>query len=200
MADLSDDDFLDVPQDATPAYADQVTTAAPRRRLPTAVTTGGWLAVGVVVGVIAVAALHSSTGNTAATGIAGAPAAAANQNPGTGPQQGFAGGPPPGGFGGPGGGPGGRLAGEQHIVGSLTAVGSASITVKNAEGTATYPIEASTVLVKGGQRVSSLSALTVGDTVVVHVYPLNGSTHVELVIDGAPRGGDDNGTGTTTET
>ena len=64
----------------------------------------------------------------------------------------------------------------------MTAVGAASITVTSAIGTATYPIESSTVLVKGGQR-ASLSALTVGDTVVVHVYPQNGSTHVELVLD-----------------
>lgn len=199
MADFSDDDFLDVPEDATPAYADPITTATSRRRLPAAVTTGAWLAVGVVVGVIAVAALHSTSGNSA-TGLAGAPAAAANQVPGTGPQQGFAGGPPPGAFGGAGGGPGGGVAGEQHIVGTLAAVGSASITVKSNDGTTTYPIESSTILVKGGQRVSSPSALTVGDTVIVHVYPLNGSTHVELVIDGAPRGDDDNGAGTTTQT
>ena len=83
--------------------------------------------------------------------------------------------------------------------------------MRGTNGTATYPIESSTLLIKDGQRVSSPSALTVGDTVVVHVYPQNGSTHTEMVIDGAPtdRGGfggpDDNSgpddsAGTTTET
>lgn len=184
MADSSTDDFLEVPAEATPAYAEEIATPRPGRRMPAAVTTGAWLAVGLVVGAIAVATLHSNTGS-AANGFAGGPAATANQVP-AGPGQGFAGGAPPGGFGGPGGGPGGGrgggLAGEQHVVGTLTAVGTASITVNSASGTATYPIESSTVLVKGGQR-ASLSALTVGDSVVVHVYPQNGSTHVELVID-----------------
>jgi hypothetical protein len=195
------DDFLDVPADTTPAHAEEVTTPAPRRRMPVAVATAAWLAVGLVVGAVGVAALHSTNTTNGATGIAGAPAAAANQIPGAAPRQGFAGGPPPGAFGGPGGG----LAGEQHIMGTLAAVGSSSITVKSSAGTATYPIESSTVLVKDGRRVSSLSALTVGDTVVVHVYPQNGSNHVELVLDGAPRGADgsgsaNGGTGTTTET
>jgi len=183
MADSSTDDFLEVPPEATPAYAEDVATPRPGRRMPAAVTTGAWLAVGLVVGAIGVAALHSNNTGSASNGFAGGPAATANQVPGAGPGQGLAGGPPPGGFGGPGGGRGGGPAGEQHVVGTLTAVGSASITVKSASGTATYPIESNTVLVKGGQRVSSLSALTVGDTVVVHVYPQNGSTHVEVVLD-----------------
>jgi hypothetical protein len=177
MADSSTDDFLEVPAEATPAYAEELATPRPGRRMPAAVTTGAWLVVGLLVGAIGVAALHSNTGS-AANGFAGGPAATANQVPGAGPGQGFAGGAPPGGFGGPGGG----LAGEQHVVGTLTAVGAASLTGQSARGTATYPIESSTVLVKGGQR-ASLSALTVGDTVVVHVYPQNGSTHVELVLD-----------------
>ena len=182
MADSSPDDFLEAPPEATPAYAEDVATPRPGRRMPAAVTTGAWLAVGLVVGAIGVAALHTNSTGNATNGFAGGPTAAANQVPGAGPQQGFAGGPPAGGVGGPGG-PGGGLAGEQHVVGTLTSVGAASITVKSASGTATYPIESTTVLVKGGQRVSSLSALTVGDTVVVHVYPQNGSTHVELVLD-----------------
>ena len=69
-------------------------------------------------------------------------------------------------------------------MGTLTAVGPASITVQTSSGAATYPIESSTLLIKDGQRVSSPSALKVGDTVVVHVYPQNGSTHTEMVIDG----------------
>jgi hypothetical protein len=121
------------------------------------------------------------------------------------PQQGVApGGVAPGGAG-PGGFGGGRLDGEQHISGTLTSVTASSITVTTASGASTYPIEATTALVKDGRRVSSTSQLGIGDTVVVHVYPQNGSQHVEVVIDGAPDGfggpGDDDTTsGQTTTT
>jgi hypothetical protein len=190
MADTTDEDFLEVPQDAAPSYAEEISAPARRRRVPAAVTTGAWLAVGLVVGAIGVAAIHSTR---TADGADGAPAAATNQVPGFGGS----------GFGGSGFG-GGRLAGEQHLFGTLSAVGASSITVTSTSGTATYPIESGTVLVKDGQRVSSLSSLKVGDTVVVHVYPSDGSNHVEIVIDGAPPSGpgdsiDTNGT-TTTET
>ena len=191
MADTTTEDFLDAPEPVAPAYADDA-ALPPRHRVPTWIATGGWLLVGLIVGALVVAMLHSNKA-ASATGLPGAPTA--NQAPGgQAPQQGFAG--PPGGF---GGGPRGGLPGEEHVVGTLSAVGASTITVKSASGTATYPIDATTLLVKDGQRVSSLAALTVGDTVVVHVYPSNGSTRVEMVLDGVPPGDDDN-TGTTTET
>jgi len=184
-------DFLDAPE---PAPA-----APPRRGAAGWMSTGAWLVAGLVLGALVVAMLHTNK-SASATGLpAGSPAA--NQAP-NGP-------PAAGGFpGGPGGGFRSGLPGEQHLVGTLTAVGPSSITVSDNGSSATYPIESSTVLVKNGQRVSSPSALTVGDTVVVHVYPRNGSTHTERVIDGVPAGpGDDGGpadadgnTGTTTET
>lgn len=204
MAEHTSEDFLDAPEPMTPAYAEQTSTAGPARRgLATWMSTGAWLLAGLVIGALVVAMLHTNSSTNAAGLPAGAPAA--NQGP-TGQVPGNQlpnGQPPAGAF---GGGFRGSLPGEEHIVGTLTGVGRSTITVQTTNGAATYPIESSTLLIKDGQRVPSLSALTVGDTVVVHVYPLNGSTHTEMVIDGVPPGRgddggrDDNNNGTTTET
>jgi len=193
-----DDDFLDdrafgpslppeTPADGAPAPT--------RRRIP-APATAGWLVAGLVAGAVGVMALHSSH-STAATN----PAAATGGLPGGSGSTGLTG-PGPGGSGpggsGPGGtGPGGLngaggFAGEQRLMGTLTNVSGSTVTVATSSGTASYTIDASTQLVKNGQPVSSLAAMSAGDTVVVHVYPLNGATHVERVIDGVP-----GGTGTT---
>jgi hypothetical protein len=203
MAESSSEDFLDAPEHAAPAYAEETLSAGPARRgLATWMSTGAWLMAGLVIGALVVAMLHTNK-STNATGLPAANQAPANQVPagqapnGQIPNGQIPNGPPAGGF-------GGGLPGEQHIVGTLTAVGSASITVASTGSTATYPIESSTLLVKDGQRVSSLSALKTGDSVVVHVYPENGSTHTEMVIDGVPSGGGGfggrNDRGTTTET
>jgi hypothetical protein len=183
MAESPNEDFLDVPEPPTPAYADETLIgSSPRRSLATWMSTGAWLLAGLVVGALIVAMLHTSSANSATT--------SGGQLPG---------GPPGAGF---GGGFGRGLPGEQHIIGTLTGVGASSIRVNSASGTATYPIDSSTLLVKDGQRVSSLSALKAGDTVVVHVYPHNGITHTEMVLDGIPSGRDapDDNPGTTTET
>lgn len=200
MAD-STEDFLDAPEPLAPPAADETLPAGPARRgLATWMSTGAWLLAGLVIGALVVALLHNNS-STNATGVPGAPAA--NQAPtGQAPTGQLPGNAPAGGFGGGlGGGFGGGLPGEQHVVGTLTAVGASSITVNTASGTATYPIESSTLLIKDGQRVASTSAMKAGDTVVVHVYPQNGSTHTEMVIDGVPTGrgfgGHDDNNGTT---
>jgi len=199
MAEDTSEDFLYSPpvdhlDYAHPAEPD----GARRRRLPVVAVTAAWLAVGLVVGVIAVAVLHSGR----AASANGLPAAATGNQQQLPPGQGF---PGPG-FGGPGGGgPGGRsgFGGEQHVVGTLSTVGSSSITVRAAGTTTTYRIDATTQLVKDGQPVSSLAAMHVGDRVLVHVYTINGTTHVERVIDGMPPGfgggdaGTNSGAGTT---
>lgn len=202
MADSPTDDFLDAPEPAAPAYAEETIAggSSGRKGLATWMSTGAWLLAGLVIGALVVAMLHTNKSNNAA-GLPAANQAPTGQLPN--------GQIPNGGF---GGGFGGGLPGEQHIIGTLTGVGSSSITVRSPSGTATYPIESSTLLIKDGQRVSSPSSLKTGDTVVVHVYPQNGSTHTEMVIDGDPsgRGGfggrhddggpNDDNTGTTTET
>jgi hypothetical protein len=168
MADPHDGDFLEGwPYDDTDAV---VSPPARRRRLPAWATTLAWLGIGLLAGAVGVTLLHSSSSADAAN----RPAAVTNQPPDR-----FGGGVG-GGFG------GGRLDGEQHVVGTLTAVNGASLTVATGTGRSTYTIDASTELVKDGQPVSSLSAMSVGDTVVVHVYPANGTDRVERVIDGPP--------------
>jgi hypothetical protein len=167
------------------------------------------LAAGVVAGVVAVAAWHSSQSTTPLPN----PAAAQGQFPGggQGPNgqlpngqqlqngqvpngQGPNGQGPNGapGFGGPGF--GGRN-GEQHVNGTATAVGALTITVHLASGgTATYTVVASSEIVKNGAPVS-LSAVKVGDAVFLHVYPLNGKTVVERLFDGLPGPGPGAGPG-----
>ena len=94
----------------------------------------------------------------------------------------------PQGLGAPGTGRGG-FQGEQRLQGTLTAVGSSSVTVRTSSGTATYAVTSASELVRDGQRVS-LSGLKTGEAVLVHVYPLNGKTLVERLIAGTlPQGG-----------
>ena len=194
MPDAPAEDFLDAPTYSAPAYADPTETPEqPRRGLRAGLVTAAWLVAGLVLGAVGVAAVHAGHGSSTASG---APTVAGGQGfPG-------AGGPPAGGF-------GGGVAGEQHVIGTLTAVNGASLTVQTASGTSTYTIDSGTALVKDGQPVASLSAMAVGDSVVVHVYPQNGTQHVEVVFDGVPGGGlgrpDDNngssdGSGTVTHT
>lgn len=192
MTETSTEDFLDDVPYAAPTSAD----ASPsRRRIPVAATTAGWLVGGIVIGAIAVGALHTSHGSTTAFN----PAATANGTAG-GPGSTGSGFVPGGGAFAPG--PGGR-DGEQHIVGTLTSVSGSSFTMTTPTGMSTYTIDASTLLVSHGQRVTSLSAFGIGDTVVAHVFPASGSTRVQTVLDGVPPGddgapGDDNNGATTT--
>ena len=175
MSDPRNEDFLDAPTYTEPAYASPEALESPRRRVPAAAVTAGWLVAGLVLGGVGVAVMHAGHGTSANSGV---PAAATGQAPGVGFGRGF----------------GGGVAGEQHVFGTLTAVDGAALTVRTTSGTSTYTIDASTALVKDGQRVSSLAAMQVGDPVVVHVYPQNGTQHVEVVIDGGLHGGgDDNG-------
>jgi hypothetical protein len=205
------DDFLDLGTygettaahlgDATPYASTPAEMPTGRRRWPAAGPVM-WLVGGVAAGAVIVTAWHSSgsgtttgpQGNAAATSQL--PGGANGQIPGGQPPngtQGQTGQPPLGGAQGQGGqvpfagGFGGR-SGEQHLLGTITAVGSSMLSVKTSEGTTSYPISANTQIVKNG-RLASLSSLSVGDTVLLHVYPLNGKTFVERVIDGGSQGG-----------
>ncbi len=94
------------------------------------------------------------------------------------------------------GGPGG-VAGEEHLQGTLTRVGSDSITVRTASGTATYQVDGSTQIVRNGQA-ATLSALRTGEQVLVHVYPSSsgGRLVVERILAGTlPAYGDGHGFG-----
>jgi hypothetical protein len=158
----SDIDWLSIPE---PERHDP--PRGERRRGPAAAAkTLVLVVVGVLAGGgIAYAAGHHSAGDESA-GIVQAPAGA------------------------PGAGPVGR-AGEQHITGTLTAVGSSSVTVKTPAGTATYTVDAATQIVRDGAS-ATLSQLRVGDAVFLHVYPTSsgGRLHVERIFAGQlPSGG-----------
>jgi hypothetical protein len=181
MSDTHTDDFLDVEPYAVSGTEEPGSIPPPRRKAQGAAVTAGWLVAGLAVGATGVAVWASHSNNTA-----GSATAATGGQPGAGqqfaPPNAGTGGPPAGGnFGGGGGGP---MAGEQHLSGTLGSVGASTFSLTTSTGTASYTIDSATLLVKNGQRVTSLSSLQPGDQVVVHVYPLNGKTHVEMVIDG----------------
>jgi hypothetical protein len=153
---------------------------------PTSPARGRWamaglLAAGAAVGAIAVSQLHGHSTSTAtpAANTGTANGGTQGQVPGLGNGQLPGNGRIPGGT---GGGPGG-LAGEQHISGTVTAVGSSSVTVKSSSGTATYAVTSSSEIVRNGQAVS-LTAIKAGDAAFVHVYPSNGTMTVERLFAG----------------
>jgi hypothetical protein len=78
---------------------------------------------------------------------------------------------------------GGGMDGEQRLEGTLTAVGSSSVTVKTTSGTSTYTVTASSQLVRNGES-ATLAELMTGDPVLLHVYPVNGKTVVERLFAG----------------
>jgi hypothetical protein len=133
---------------------------SPRRQVA---VRAGLLAVGAAAGALVVTAVtHGSSTPTTPVANAG-PRGALGAN-----------GPPGGLSGGVGGGVGGGRVDEQHVAGTLTAVGSSSVTVRTTDGTATYAVTSTTQIVRNGS-VSSLASLKSGDAVFVHVYPA-GST------------------------
>jgi|SRR5947209_14897671 len=163
MTDIHTDDFLDVEPHAAVPVADELTSATPRRQVPAAAVTAGWLVAGLAVGAVSIGVWehHSGTASAASTPAAG-----------------------PGGL--QGGGPG---ADEQHLTGTLGSVSGSTFALTTNSGTTSYTIDSDTMLVKDGQRVASLTSMHTGDQVVVHVYQLNGKPHVERVLDGEPAGG-----------
>jgi hypothetical protein len=74
--------------------------------------------------------------------------------------------------GGPMGGPmGGPVAGEEHVTGTISSVGSDTVTVQASDGsTATYSVTSDTQILDDGAAVA-LSDLAEGTDVLVHVIP-----------------------------
>jgi len=107
---------------------------------------------------------------------------------------------------GPMGGPmGGPVAGEEHVTGTITSVGSDTVTVKASDGsTATYSVTSDTQILDDG-AVVALSDLAQGTDVLVHVIPADsGDGTAERILAGSsaqdfggmPRApGSDDGTG-----
>jgi hypothetical protein len=148
----------------------------------------GLVAAGAAVGAVIVTQMNNSSPTTTANT---APAVA--QVPGTTGQAPGTTGQAPGNGRGPGG-FGGGLAGEQRLSGTVTSVGSSTVTVKTSNGTATYIVNSSTQIIRNGQAVS-LSAIKAGDPVFMHVYPSNGKTAVERLFAGMSATQGQNGPG-----
>lgn len=197
-----DGDFLDsgvhhAPDESSAAAPYGVATpgASGATGWKAAVRPAAWLASGVVAGAVVVAAWHSSQTSSVPPNPAavqgqlpnGQPSGGQPPNKGQAPGGQAPGGQLPGGPPGVGGGLGpgfGGRDGEQHVIGTVTAVGASSVTVKLAHGsTAKYAVIDSSDIVKDGARVS-LTAIKVGDTVFLHVYPMNGRTVVEHLFAG----------------
>lgn len=86
---------------------------------------------------------------------------------------------------------GGGQAGESRLFGSLTAVGTSSITVTQTDGTATsIPVASTTDIELDGQQVA-LSSLRSGTSVLVHVLPTagGGSVAERILAGGAATSG-----------
>ncbi|MGN6608769.1 MAG: hypothetical protein ACTHMS_17390 [Jatrophihabitans sp.] len=171
----------------TPAAApvDDLAAAEPSRPARLGWRTGAAIvAAGVVLGVGGVLIAHQSSGGSSTAAAIG-PAAGGAQLPGANGQ--FV--PDGGGFGG--------RDGEQHVAGTITKVGTASITVRTSSGSTTYPIAPTTQIVRNGSA-ARLSDLKVGDPVEMHVIPstTGGAATVERVLAGTrpafgPGGGRD---------
>jgi hypothetical protein len=150
-----------------PAQADEL--AGPRARTSGRILKGvGIVATGLVAGAIGIAAIQGSPSATNAASTTNTPPGGA----------GFRQGGPPGG-------PGGGIAGESRVVGTITSVGSSSITVKGSDGTSTtVPVNGTTQIIRNGS-VSSLSSLKSGDQVLVHVIPSGTGTVAERILAGS---------------
>jgi len=129
-----------------------------RRRVPKAVATGlGLLGLGAVAGGIASTAMSASAATTTTSAPAGssttAPSGSALPVP-------------------PGGGP---VA--LPLTGTVTAVGSADVTIKTSTGTTSYPVTSTSDIDKNGE--ATLSDLAVGDAVTFSTVTSNGTTAID---------------------
>ena len=155
-----------IPAQAAAPGAGSVATGGSRRS--STVTGGLLLAGGLLAGIVA-AGLGQGSDSAAATTTASSSTTSTQQGQGQlgqGQQDGTTGmQPPDGGF----GGRGGAMAGETRVIGTITAVGSDSLTVQGTDGsTATYAVDDTTQIVTGTGEVA-LSQLEAGEQVLVHV-------------------------------
>lgn len=134
--------------------------------------TAGLVAAGLAAGAVMVGLLQPSDASPATTTTA-----AASSRSGTATD--------PGGTG-RAAAPGGALTGradEEHVVGTLTAVTSTSVTVRSTAGTATYTVDADTDVREDGEQVA-VTALSAGEQVLVHVIPGAAGDYAERVLAG----------------
>lgn len=171
-----------------PATSETVTDHAPRRSR----TRLGGAAALVAAGVLAGGGVAFAVGHH--SDDAGANVATSTPFGEQGQQRGGF-----GGFGAPGG-----VDGELRLQGTLTAVGSSSVSLKTSAGTSTYAVTSATQIIRNGAP-ATLSQLKAGEQVFVHVYPSgsgSGLTVERLFVGTPPQfgggpGDSDGGDGTT---
>ena len=135
-----------------------------RRRLPKAVATGlGLLGLGATAGAVASTAMAASAATTTAPSTAAPSASAPSTQSGTAPS-GLPVAPPGAGIGLP-------------LSGTVTAVGSADVTIKTSTATTTYAVSSTSDIDKNGE--ATLSDLAVGDAVTFSTVTSNGTTAID---------------------
>jgi hypothetical protein len=166
--------------DVTPGGATTETVGpAPDGRRRTIGAAVGLFAAGALCGAL-VTGIFTGWGSNNASALApqsGQSQGSASQPGAQPPGQGQLGQQPGAGQGGLGsqGGQGlGGRDGEVRLVGTLTAVSGAKVTVRSAAGSATYTITSSTRIMRNGSEAQP-SDLRAGDVVLVHAFPSSGS-------------------------
>jgi hypothetical protein len=143
-----------------------------RRRLNKAMMSGlALLGVGAIGGAVAATAGSASAATTTATGAGSSVSggSSAGTVPGSGRQR-------------PGDPPGGTAL---PLHGTVTAVGSSSVTIETSTGTTTYAVTNSSAIEKKGK--TTLRALSTGDMVAFSVVTTDGTATIDkLVAGGAP--------------
>jgi hypothetical protein len=141
-----------------------------RRRTKAVATAAGLLCVGALAGAMASAATTAgatttTSGTTPTTGLAPPTAGTSNANPpkGTGPA-------------------GACVA--LPMSGTITAVGTSSVSIDTGATTTTYAVTNTSAIEKDGK--ATLGALAVGDTVHFSTVTSGGVTAIGTLIDGPP--------------
>jgi len=148
---------------AVPASASTGSAAVQAGRRSATVKGGLLIAAGLLAGVVT-AGLVQGSDPAAATTAASSSTSSSRQGTQSTVPDGSTGMQPPG----PGAGRG-AMDGETHVTGTITGVGSDSVTVEAADGsTATYAVEDATQIVRNATEVA-LSDLEAGEQVLVHV-------------------------------
>jgi hypothetical protein len=142
------------------------------RRLPGKLIMSGiaLLGVGAIAGGVASTAVSASaatTTTTAASGTAGSSGSSSSSVPGSGRQR-------------PGAPPGDTAL---PLHGTITALGSASVTIKTSSGTTTYAVTSSSDIEKSG-KAAGLSGLAVGDNVAFSTATTDGTTSIDTLVAG----------------
>jgi hypothetical protein len=88
--------------------------------------------------------------------------------------------------------------GEVRLVGTLTAVSGAKVTVKSPGGSATYTITSSTRIVRNGSEAQA-SDLRAGDVVLVHAFPSSSSDGTLELIYARSTGSGSSGSGSSSD-